>query len=204
MSSRPVLFLAHRINTVEQLQQVPPHQGVELDLRDRGERLILQHDPFGDGADFSTYLRQYRHGLMILNIKSEGIETRVLDELRQADTVRDYFFLDCSFPMLQRLHRMGERRIAVRFSEFEPLSQAMALAGKVDWVWIDCFTHLPLHRETHAALSPHFKLCVVSPELQGHPYERIGEFAGQVAEFPVQAVCTKRPDLWEQALGQPS
>ena len=36
MSPMPVLFIAHRINTIEQLQQVPPHYGTEVDLRDRG------------------------------------------------------------------------------------------------------------------------------------------------------------------------
>ena len=39
-------FIAHRINTVEELKKIPTEYGVELDLRDRGERLILQHDPW--------------------------------------------------------------------------------------------------------------------------------------------------------------
>ena len=45
-------FIAHRINTIEELKQVPTEYGVELDLRDFGERLVLQHDPFKDGEDF--------------------------------------------------------------------------------------------------------------------------------------------------------
>jgi hypothetical protein len=200
MSSTPVQFIAHRINTIEQLQRVPPQFGTEVDLRDRGERLILQHDPFKDGEDFSAFLRHYRHDTMVLNIKSEGIEPRVLEEIRRADTVRDFFFLDCSFPMMQRLIRMGEHRIAARFSEYEPLTQALALAGKVQWVWIDCFTRLPLDYQVNVALSRHFKMCIVSPELQGHPTERIEEFARQLETCPVQAICTKRPDLWQFAL----
>jgi hypothetical protein len=102
---------------------------VELDLRDRGGRLVLQHDPFSDGEDFEDYLQEYRHGLMILNIKSERIEYRVLELIRRAN-VPDYFFLDSSFPMIRALVREGERRIAVRFSEFEPVESALALADK--------------------------------------------------------------------------
>lgn len=198
------MFLVHRVNTLQQLQQVPPYHGTELDLRDRADRLILQHDPFKDGEDFSAYLPHYRHGTMVLNVKSEGVELRVLEELRQAGTVRDYFFLDCSFPMLQRLLRMGETRVAVRFSEHEPLAQALALAGKAQWVWVDCFTRLPLDQDAYAALSPHFKICIVSPELQGHPLDRIDEFARQLKDRPVQAICTKHPPLWQQALGEES
>jgi hypothetical protein len=136
---------------------------------------------------------------MILNVKSERIEHRVLDELQQAGTVRDYFFLDCSFPMIRKLVSLGERRIAVRYSEFEPIEGPLALAGQIDWVWVDCFTRLPLDEETYQRLSRHFKLCIVSPELEGHGLERIEEFADQLRNFPVEAVCTKRPDLWQQA-----
>src|SRR5437016_354194 len=138
-----MLYIQHRVNTIEQLQATPTEYGVELDLRDRGDRLILQHDPFQDGQDFADYLQHYRHGLMILNIKSERIEHRVL-ELVQAADIRDYFFLDSSLPMIRALVRQGQHRIAVRFSEFEPIESALALAGQVDWVWIDCFTKMPL------------------------------------------------------------
>ena len=38
---QPMLYIAHRINTIEALRNVPAEQGVEIDLRDRGDRLIL-------------------------------------------------------------------------------------------------------------------------------------------------------------------
>lgn len=192
-------LIQHRVNTVAQLEQTSPEYGVELDLRDRGPRLILQHDPFEDGEEFEPYLARYRHGTMILNVKSERIEHRVLAALASAGTVNDYFFLDCSFPMIRTLIRLGEHRIAVRFSEFEPIENALALAGQVEWVWVDCFTHLPLTQESYERLARHFKLCIVSPELQGHPLDQIAQFADQLRHFPVDAVCTKRPDLWREA-----
>jgi hypothetical protein len=193
-------LIAHRVNTLEQLRQVPHEHGVELDLRDRGERLILSHDPFHDGEDLAPYLSEYRHGTMILNVKSEGIEHRVLEELAAAGTVDDYFFLDSSFPMIRRLVAQGEHRIAVRFSEFEPIEGPLALAGQVDWVWVDCFTRLPLGDEAYARLSEHFRICIVSPELEGHNLGRIPEFARQIEPYTIDAVCTKRPDLWKAAL----
>lgn len=67
-------FITHRINIIDELKQVPFEYGVELDLRDYGDRLILQHDPFKDGEDFEEYLKHYNHRTMILNIKSERVE----------------------------------------------------------------------------------------------------------------------------------
>ncbi len=194
-----MIYIAHRINTVAQLADVPSDHGVELDLRPCGERLILQHEPFVQGEDFEDYLRHYQHGLMILNVKSERIEHRVLELIRES-AVKDYFFLDCSFPMIRQLVSLGEHRIAVRFSEFEPIENALALAGQVDWVWIDCFTQMPLDDTSYARLKEHFKLCAVSPELQGRPVETIAAYAKQLAPYPMDAICTKRPDLWQAAI----
>jgi len=189
-------FIRHRINTVAELATVDPAHGVELDLRDKGERLILQHDPFSDGEDFCEFLRHYYHGTMILNIKSERIEHRVLEEIRKAGTVRDYFFLDSSFPMIRLLVKEGEHRIAVRFSEYEPIEGVLALAGQVDWVWVDCFTRLPLDRDVAERLARHFKICIVSPELQKHTYDHIEEFATVLKGLPISAICTKNPVRW--------
>lgn len=194
-----MLMIAHRVNTVAQLRHTPTEYGVELDLRDRGDRLILQHDPFGDGEDFEDYLREYRHGLMILNIKSERIESRVLELVRKYGIAR-YFFLDSSFPMMRALVKQGEKQIAVRFSEFEPVESALALAGQVEWVWVDCFTKMPLDERSYSRLKRHFKLCGVSPELQGRPVEMIADYARELAPYPLDAICTKRPEMWQAVL----
>jgi hypothetical protein len=37
-------YIAHRINTIKELKEIPKNYGVELDLRDFGNRLILQHE----------------------------------------------------------------------------------------------------------------------------------------------------------------
>lgn len=84
-------FIAHRVNTIEELNKLPVNYGVEIDLRDSGDKLILQHDPFTDGEDFETYLQLYRHGTMIINSKSERIEHKAL-ELLNSYQITDYFF----------------------------------------------------------------------------------------------------------------
>lgn len=192
-----MLYISHRINTTQQLAAVPVEYGIEVDLRDSGDRIVMQHDPFikPEAEDFEHFLESYRHKLIILNVKSERIEARV-QELMKRFGIEQYFFLDSSFPMLRLLASQGENRIAVRFSEYEPIESALAVAGKVEWVWVDCFTRMPLTQDTYEQLKQHFKLCIVSPELQGRSVDTIAEFADQLRPFEVDAVCTKRPDLW--------
>lgn len=190
-----MLKIAHRINTVAQLEAVPSEYGVELDLRPAGDRIILHHDAFAEGEDFEDWLKHYRHSLIILNTKAEGMEERLLS-LMEIYKVENYFFLDLSLPFLIKYMRKGVSDIAVRFSEFEPLEFVMKFAGKVKWVWVDCFTDLPLTEENYKLLKQHFKLCLVSPELQGYDVSRIEDFKTKLKGMPIDAVCTKRPDLW--------
>ncbi|WP_216073237.1 hypothetical protein, partial [Acinetobacter nosocomialis] len=73
------------------------------------------HDPFVAGERFDDWLRGYRHGTLILNVKEEGLEDALLARM-QAAGISDFFFLDQSFPFLVRTSRRGERRCAVRVS----------------------------------------------------------------------------------------
>jgi hypothetical protein len=193
-------YIAHRINTIKELKQLPTEVGVELDIRDRGDRLILQHDPFTDGEDFEEYLKHYKHGTMILNIKSERVEYRVLELLKNSK-VKSYFFLDSSFPMIYLLSKSSEKNIALRFSEFEGLDTILNMENKVEWVWVDCFSKLPLDLDKFKILkNKGFKFCLVSPELQAQP-EKIEEYRSYLFQnnIVLDAICTKFKNikLWE-------
>lgn len=186
-------YIAHRINTISELLKLDLNYGVELDLRDNLEgNIYIAHNPFEYGEDFEAYLKEYRHGMMILNIKSERIEHKALELLAKYN-IKDYFFLDSSFPMIKLLSDMGEHNIALRFSELEGLDTIRNMAGKVDWVWVDCFTCLPICSQSYQELKVlGYKLCMVSPELQGQP-ERLEQYMNQLKmeDISMDAVCTK-------------
>lgn len=192
-------IIAHRRNTLAELAATPNAYGVEVDIRSRGSDLIIHHDPFADGESFARWIADYRHGLLILNVKEEGLEQRLID-LMLLHGVSRYFFLDQSFPFLVKTARTGERRCAVRVSEFETVATALTLAGQIDWVWVDCFTRFPLDRAGAEVLQgAGFKLCLVSPELQGRDAEtEIAALRAMLSNTGIsaEAVCTKRPDLW--------
>ena len=192
-------IIAHRRNTLALLRDTPREQGVEVDIRSQGERLVIHHDPFQAGEDFSEWIAGYAHGTLILNVKEEGLETRLLAGMAEWG-IEDFFFLDQSVPFLVKTARGGERRCAVRVSEYEPVAGVMALAGMVDWVWVDCFTRFPIGGAEAATLhGAGFKLCIVSPELQGRTDPRaITEMRALMAGEGIDAaaVCTKTPGLW--------
>jgi hypothetical protein len=73
---------------------------------------------------------------------------------------------------------------------------ALALAGQVDWVWVDCFTRLPLDDTSYQQLHQHFKICLVSPEMQGFPRQTIQTFRQQLRAMPIEAVCTDLCQDW--------
>jgi hypothetical protein len=195
-------LIAHRRNTIEELRATSVRYGVEVDIRSCGERLIIHHDPLTEGIDFLSWMEHYKHGTLILNVKEEGLESRLLEVMRQY-SVSDFFFLDQSFPFLVKWANNGERRCAVRVSEYECVETALSLAGKIDWVWVDCFSRFPLSEEQAARLKTGgFSLCMVSPELQARDaVQEIPAMAELLAKRGIRpdAVCTKRPDLWEAA-----
>lgn len=185
-------FIAHRINTVAALKNTPQNYGVEIDIRPYADRLIIHHDPFCEGDFLNEYLSHYNHGTLILNIKSEGIEFDIIKLLKKYH-IDDYFFLDSSFPMITKLAANGITNQAIRFSEYEGMDTLTNMSGKIKWVWIDCFTQLPLNQEVYRQLKNlGYKLCLVSPELQGQE-KKILQYRDFLADnnIVLDAICTK-------------
>ena len=182
------MLISHRINSTRELAATPSQYGIEVDLRDAGNEIVLSHDPFCVGESFADFLNGYHHRFIILNIKSERIEWRVL-ELLKKHGIGDFFFLDCSFPMIHLLSLKGETRVAMRYSEFEGLDSIRLARNKISWIWVDCFTHTPLTFATYAEIKAmNLKVCLVSPELQGQP-EKV---AAHIAYFQSEQI---RPDM---------
>jgi hypothetical protein len=196
-------LIAHRRNTLEELNSTPAKYGIEVDIRSNDGRLVIHHDPFVPGLSFEEWFENYRHGTLILNVKEEGLEARLI-EVMKSRNFTNYFFLDQSFPFLIKWAKAGENKCAVRVSEYESIETALSLAGRVDWVWVDCFTRFPLHLHDASRLkAAGFKLCLVSPELQGRDaLDGIQAMAIELKEKNIQpdAICTKRPDVWESIL----
>ena len=193
-------IIKHRINTSAELFSLNPNYGAEVDIRTDAGRLIIHHDPMTRGELFADWIQQYQHGTLILNVKEEGLEAPLL-ELMKKHKIKDFFLLDQSIPFLIKTAKAGERRCAVRLSEFESIETVTNLTPLIDWVWIDCFSKFPFSEKVVSQIKTlGLKTCLVSPELQGR--FNISEIVDarkkmySLSFFPT-AVCTKRPEIWQ-------
>ena len=189
-----MIIVNHRVNTVKKLIKTPKECGVEIDIRPFGKKLILNHEPFRDGESLEDFLKEYNHSLLILNIKSEGIEQEVINLVKKYK-IKNYFFLDVTFPFMIKYINKGFRSFAVRFSEFESVETCINLKGRVEWVFIDNFTGLPINKDIYSILKRDFKICVVSPDLlkRRNEIEKTKEILNT---FPVDAVLTDIIGVW--------
>ena len=81
----------------------------------------------------------------------------------------------------------------MRFSELEGLDTIRNMAGKVRWVWVDCFTKLPINHEIYSELNGlGYKLCLVSPDLVNRENE-IESYKKYLADEGIKfdAICVK-------------
>jgi hypothetical protein len=190
------MFIAHRVNQLDETiaaEVFGAANGIEFDIRDTGGEIVVQHDPFLGGQLFTDFLKFCpSNKFYIVNVKSEGIERRAITDL-EAHGITQFFLLDCSIPMMIRLGKEGERRLAVRFSEYESLATVEAMAPFVSWVWVDVFTQLPLTNFVEKFIRQRgLKLCLVSPELQGQQ-EKLVDYKILLAKrgVTIDAVCSK-------------
>ena len=163
-----VEIIVHRINRIKDLKKIKSRFGIEIDLRSQGRDIILSHDPFVKGEKLKDYLDEYNHGTLVLNIKENGIEDDVLGMVRESERIKKYFLLDVEFPYLFKKTRIGETDMAIRFSEDECIHTVEKYINKVNWVWIDSNTTLPLNKKNITILN-NFKKCLVCPERWGRP-----------------------------------
>ena len=103
--------ILHRVNTKADLENTPSQYGVEVDIRSYGKDLIIHHDPFEKGEFFESWIKSYHHGTLILNVKEEGLEERLL-KLMKFYSIENFFFLINLFLFYVRLLLM--EKVVVR------------------------------------------------------------------------------------------
>jgi hypothetical protein len=189
------MFIAHRINYLDNhlaSDIFNKYDGIEFDIRDFCGELIIAHDPFIMGQLFSDFIRYCPIDKMyIINIKSEGIEDKILEYLNKYN-MHNYFFLDCNMPTINKLSKRTTN-IAGRLSEFEPFECIEKINNKIQWVWIDVFSYLPLTYDIYKKIKDYnLKICLVSPELQGQQ-NKIYEYIEYINNnnIIIDAVCSK-------------
>ena len=187
-----MFLISHRINRIVDIVNTNPEHGIEIDIRDNGKKLIVVHDPLQKGIELTKFLKYFKHAFLIANIKSERIEEEVIKVLKRYK-IKNYFFLDSSFPQIINLIKKGHSKIAIRVSYYEGLETAKKLKKKVKWIWYDTFYGLPKNFKDFEKLKNYgYKICLVSPELHGKSLDANSKFLKKLKNKNlIDAVCTK-------------
>lgn len=195
-------IIVHRINNSKKLRKIPKNYGVEIDVRDYKENLILNHDPFKNGEKLENFLKVYKHGTLIINVKSEFIENRIIRLLKRYK-IKKYFFLDSSYPVIFNFIKKRFKDFAIRISDYESMGNAFKIYPRFKWIWLEIFNELDLNKKEILFLKKkEIKVCLVSPELHNkNNYNKVKNWIKR-KKIKISAVCTKKEFLnnWTKGL----
>ena len=181
-------IIKHRVN---RLDDVEPNLGIEIDVRDYKNELVLSHDPPNDQCmKLKNFLENIsKDQLIAINVKSSEIESELKEIIHDLD-VSNYFTFDWAFPSLRKALDINIT-CAFRLSEYEK-----EIVSNCTWVWIDCFEGIWYDVDFLDSLKKSgLKLALVSPELHNRESE-ISKVKNIINSTKVDAICTDRPELW--------
>ena len=196
-----MIIINHRVKTISKLKKTPINFGVEIDLRSENKIIYLNHDPFKKGIIFQNWLKKFKHKIIVLNVKEEGLENKILKILSKKK-IKKFFFHDQTFSTL--LKNMLKTNVSIRYSEYEDLKNKNYLFSKIKWLWLDNFKKIDMDDNFYKYLKrKKVKICLVSPELIKK--NRVNEISNlykylKKKKFLIDAVCTKKPYLWNNLI----
>lgn len=179
--------MKHRAN---RLSDIDPRFGLEIDVRDYNNELVLSHDkPKKDSVKLSEYLKHVdKETPVAINVKSSEIESDIYNAIN--GILKEYFAFDWPVPSLVKALRTG-LTCACRLSEYEK-----DIHPKCSWVWIDAFHSIWYDSSLLRSLKKRgLKLAIVSPELHQRNKE-IAKVAAFVRNGLADAICTDMPEYW--------
>ncbi len=175
--------IAHRILDFEKLCNLPDNIGIEFDVHAYGRELVIAHDAFNNGLNFSEFISKVGDRFMAVNIKEEGIEEKVFEILLDAD-YKKFFLFDVSVPQIFRLGKKYSSNLAFRYSQLENINLDIC-KNYANYLWIDTFdgSFWPSRELIEKLKRLSFKLCFVSPELHNPTLGNSKLFSQKLLEF---------------------
>ncbi len=192
-----VKIIVHRINKLKNYKKLKNIYGIETDVRDFGNKIVLSHNPHTNGEDFFKFIKNIDKTIF-LNLKSSGIIKKIIHFVKN----KDIYFLDISFSEFDFLFKKNlSHRFILRFSSYENFDLKNKYFKKIKWVWFDYFNNSKLTLKNYKYLKKNKKkICIVSPDLLGEKKDILKYIKYlNKNKIAVDAVCTKRQNikLWQ-------
>lgn len=172
--------------------------GVETDLRDYREKLVVSHNIANENCvDVETFFQLYREchseALLALNVKADGIQV-LLEPLLEKYDIANYFLFDMSIPELV----VNANRNLHFYTRNSDIEKECVLYDNAAGVWLDAFfdEHWLTEKIVMQHIAQGMKVCIVSPELHGYDPMRVWEMLRMTDLYKSDLVtlCTDIPD----------
>jgi len=171
--------------------------GIEVDIRDYNNTIIISHDlPDKQCDSLEDLLKIYKNInsnlSLALNIKSDGLQI-ILKDLLTKYKIIEYFVFDMSIPDTLRYikHKIN---IFTRESEYEVTP---AFYNQAQGIWADCFSHDWIdEKKIIRHLDEGKNICLVSPELHKRNPELFWDKLSKMSiiKNPCLMICTDYPE----------
>lgn len=179
--------------------------GIETDIRDFQERLVLSHDIATPASPalvelFEYYKKNNFKSKIALNVKADGIQ-HLLIKVLQTYQIENYFLFDMSIPE-QVVNCNLRLKFFTRNSDIE---EQCVLYQQAEGVWVDSFYNENWLTETvirkHLDCRKH--ICIVSPELHHKSYTNVWKMLKDNKYDRCESVylCTDNPEMAKEFFG---
>ena len=78
-----MIIIKHRANTIDKIKNTPSNYGVEIDLRSNFKNIYFNYDYFKKGIKLTEWVKFFNHKLIVLNVKEEGLEDKIINILKK-------------------------------------------------------------------------------------------------------------------------
>lgn len=194
-------------NSLESFKQAAAHGlGIELDIRDSYEQIVIAHDPpIGKSLSFEETLTELVgigfDGTLAANVKSDGLIPQI-QRLKPLLARLNHYFFDMSIPQQVMYEKAGlDTATRVSDSDFESLGR-ISNPNEKSVIWLDSFdSEWWIGDPITKLLEIGAKVHVVSPELHGRDPEKAWLFLCEnFYDFPNLGICTDFPSEFLQRL----
>ena len=178
--------------------------GIETDIRDASQGIVVSHDPPTGGemaldhllAIAASYAMPSRCTLA-LNIKSDGIADMLQPSLARHPEL-DVFFFDMSVPDMRSYIHLG---VPV-FTRISDVERDPVWIGESAGIWLDAFeSEWYNQHEIERCLARDKRVCIVSPELHRRPHERLWRLLKPFSCEENILLCTDFPEVARNFFG---
>ena len=168
--------------------------GIETDVRDYEERLVVSHNVATEEAFlFEEVIKIYKElgcvSELAINIKADGVQKLLMDVLYRYE-IKNYFVFDMSIPEQVVYHRENIN-VFTRMSEYETNP---VLLDKSMGIWMDEWENSWINAEIIKKYRDQGKMIsIISPEIHGRDKTLIWQELRQFKQDDGVLLCTDIP-----------